>query len=92
MTTYTPAMAQALRLKGTPRALWLIYAADGTVLDAVRTGDGMPPPWVDGCTERGEMARLLEIQVTPAVWRRYATLAAVRPESAATAAGGAGTA
>jgi hypothetical protein len=83
MATYTPALLQALRRKATPKALWMVYAADGTVLDAIETDDGLRPPWADNAIRRGEMAQIITINVTPSEWRIWRSMAAVRPAEAA---------
>lgn len=70
MTTYEPAMMQALRIQGTKRGLWMIYAADGTILDVIETS-GERPVWADRAIRAGEMAQLVTIDVMPSVWRAF---------------------
>ena len=65
MSTYEPAMMQPLRLKTTRAELWMIYAADGTVLDAIDTSDGVRPVWAEALT------RLTQIDVMPSEWRYF---------------------
>ncbi len=78
MTTYEPKMMQALRLKTTQRALWMIYAQDGTILDAIDTSDGIRPGWADKAIRAGEMCQLPTIDIMPSDWRKWREYAAAR--------------
>lgn len=62
-TTYEPVMMQPIRLRTTSRELWMIYAADGTVLDAIDAGD-VRPVWA------AELTRLITVEVYPTEWRK----------------------
>lgn len=60
---YEPAMMQQIRLQSTGCALWMIYAADGTILDAIDVSDGVQPLWAT------QLTQLLAIDVMPSTWR-----------------------
>jgi hypothetical protein len=62
--TYEPAMYLRLRVASFSRALYVIMAADGTVLDAMEETLTTLPRWV------AELVQLPTVDVTPAVYRQ----------------------
>jgi hypothetical protein len=63
MATYEPALCQALVIQHTERQLFMIYAADGTILDAI--DDDPRPEWTR------ELVQLPAVAVMPSVWRSW---------------------